>query len=182
MIGENNCLIFGGLVCKGQYHKTNVTKDLGILLYVYSTLYHIDLLLNHTHLLRLQTWYSLFLYFSCQRIEHTEESDSTPKYLFLKGSGTPISKRLMELVFMHTMFSLSNLNVKFKNVFYQNKPYPLQDHSSSMLSLPFKCFEIHNAANVMALSQTSWNVKHWKWFYSCVHVFWKSNIRAFIRL
>ena len=43
MIGENHCLIFGGLVCKGQYHKTNVTKDLGILLYVYSTLYHIDL-------------------------------------------------------------------------------------------------------------------------------------------
>ena len=74
---------------------------------------------------------------------------------FFRESGIPISKRLMELVFMHTMFSLSNLNVKFKNVFYQNKPYPLQDHSSSMLSLPFKCYEIHNAANVMALSLTS---------------------------
>ena len=151
MIGENHCLIFGGLVCKGQYHKTNVTKNLGILLYTYSTLYHSDLLLNSD----IKHDIPCFLYFSCQRIEHTEESDSTPKYLFLKGSGTPISKRLMELVFMHTMFSLSNLNVKFKNVFYQNKPYPLQDHSSSMLSLPFKCYEIHNAANVMALSQTS---------------------------
>ena len=47
MIGENNCLIFGGLVCKGQYHKTNVTKNLGIILYINSTRYHIDLLLNH---------------------------------------------------------------------------------------------------------------------------------------
>ena len=37
MIGENHYLIFGGLVCKGQYHKTNVTKNLGILLYTYYT-------------------------------------------------------------------------------------------------------------------------------------------------
>ena len=49
MIGENHYLIFGGLVCKGQYHKTNVAKNLGILLYTNSTRYHIDLLLNHAH-------------------------------------------------------------------------------------------------------------------------------------
>ena len=49
MIGENHYLIFGGLVCKDQYHKTNVAKNLGILLYTNSTRYHIDLLLNHAH-------------------------------------------------------------------------------------------------------------------------------------
>ena len=49
MIGENHYLIFGGLVCKGQYHETNVTKNLGILLNTNSTKYHIDLLLIRIH-------------------------------------------------------------------------------------------------------------------------------------
>ena len=76
MIGENHYLIFGGLVCKGQYHKTNVTKNLGISSYTYSTLYPIDLLRHHNMI-------SSVSYLSSQRIENIEESDSTPKYLFL---------------------------------------------------------------------------------------------------
>ena len=62
MIGENHYLIFGGLVCKGQYHKTNVAKNLGILLYTNSTRYHIDLLLNQFGYILIETSIQLLIY------------------------------------------------------------------------------------------------------------------------